>query len=206
MRSARSRVRRRRKKNVAAPKRNPAGSAAVENLKQIGAGFAGFAVTRAISRIASTAVGRKWPRAAKIAGVAAGAVAVVAAELGAPRFDQTARYAESITMGAGVAAAATLVQTLLPRYGWLLAHPSEDTQSLPATQPAMALEQMSAQGSDTPWYYNDGMDAGRYAAPSATPPEPGAPPTATDESNSVDELLASIAQEDGELDNSIFGN
>lgn len=205
MRSARSRVRRRRKKSHAAPKRNPAGSAAVENLKQIGAGFAGFAVTRAISRIASTAVGRKWPRAAKLAGVAAGAVAVVAAELGAPRFDQTARYAESITMGAGVAAAATLVQTLLPRYGWLLAHPSEDTQSVPA-QPAMALEQVTAQGSDVPWYYNDGMDAGRYAAPSATPPEPGAPATVTDESNSVDELLASIAQEDGELGQSIFGS
>ena len=206
MRTARSRVRRRRRKSKSF-KPNPSGGATVEMLKQMGAGFAGFAVTRAVSRIAATAVGRRWPRAAKIAGVGAGAVAVIAAELAAPRVEQSRPYAESITMGAGVAAVATLVQTLLPKYGWLLAHPSEDSQAaLPASQPAMMLPEMTATGSDVPWYYNDGMDAGRYAAPSPPQPEPGAPSTDADESASVDDLLATISQEDGEIGQSIFGN
>lgn len=204
MRTARSRLRRRRRK----AKRNPASlpSGFTESMKQVGAGFAGFAATRAISRIAATAVARKWPRAAKLAGVVAGAGAMIASELLAHRFDQTRPYAESITMGAGVAAAATLVQTLVPQYGWLIAHPSEDPQ-LPATQSVeMAIPTAVATGSDVPWYYNDGMDAGRYAAPPANTVEPGSPATEADESQSVDDLLASINQEDSEIGNSIFGN
>lgn len=140
-----SRVRRRRRNpdDDPSPRANPSGLAA--DLTELGElvipAFAGYAGGRMVSRITYVQTQKKWPRAARHLAAGAGALTVLAAYFALPRVKRFAQYQTTATLGAAIASLQTLVQTYLPKFGWMV---SDYAQLVPAKGASSAIAVPSA--------------------------------------------------------------
>ena len=117
------------KKRRKTKKKNPETSEAVELATNIGAGFAGYAATRLISRMAYVQALKKYPKASKHIHVAATAVGAAGVYFGSKHWDKVDEYHEAAALGAGVAILQTAMQTYLPQIGWVVADVSPEQYS-----------------------------------------------------------------------------
>lgn len=86
----------------------------------VGAGLGGYAATRFVARVAYTQAVKRGMKAAKHIGAGASAVAAVAAFFTSRHWDKLEEHHEAITIGAGIGAAQTVLQTYLPQYAWIV--------------------------------------------------------------------------------------
>lgn len=166
---------RNRKRSESAPRANP--PLALELLEYIGPGFAGFAATRVMTRMAIVQIARRKPAWAKHAGVIASLASFGAAWWGAHKVKFLEKYAAPITVGAGIAAAMTVLQQYLPKIGWLISDASSDELALPAgatvSQQIAAAQLTPVDDDPNAFVYDERYSAGRYAKdPAAARPAP----------------------------------
>lgn len=193
------------------PKRNP--PLGTDVVGYIVPGFAAFAATRMVTRIAAAQIAKRSPKYAKHAGAIASAGSFAAAWFGAHRVKQLEVYHHPIVIGSGLAALQSLIQIYLPKLGWLLGDPTPAPapKALPvaSTQAKLTAEtqetELAPSGfretSPAEWYaYNDAFDAGSYKGKPQAAPEMA--PTPDEPDTQISELLDNS---DLQLDNSDMG-
>jgi hypothetical protein len=112
-----ARYRRARKK-----KANPEGLADHKELAvNIGVGFAGYAGTRLLARMAYSQAVKRWPKASEHVHVAASALGAAGVYFGSKHYSKVSDYHEAAAIGAGIALIQTAFQTYLPKFGWIVA-------------------------------------------------------------------------------------
>lgn len=142
----------------------------------IGPGFAAFAATRFGTRIAATQIAKRKPSWGKHAGALASVGAFLAAWLLAHRVKFLAKYSTPIAVGAGIAAAQSIIQLYIPKLGWMVADASPEIATAAATptqlpagspQPVGRLPADMEYVDEDPAQYtwNDSYDAGRNTTP-----------------------------------------
>jgi hypothetical protein len=136
--------------------------------------FGGFAATRFGTRVAATQVAKRWPKLGKHAGVIASVGAFLSAWYLANRVKALAPYQMPLVVGAGIATGQTIIQTYIPRLGWVV---SDATPELADASTTGGQQQsVSAGGQQVDdnfeildentgsWRSNlDASDPGRYA-------------------------------------------
>lgn len=191
-----AKFRRRHAKTNPAPKRNP--PIATDIFEYIVPGFAAFAASRFITRVAAVQIAKRWPRYAKHAGALAAVGTFGATWYGGHHVKQLERYHHPIVVGSGLAALQSLIQIYLPAIGWMVADPCPELAAPPATNAvARGIEEQPvpagfAETDANTWFsYNDAYDAGAYKGATAAPPParmPAVPPSEPDEMQ-IDDLL-----------------
>lgn len=105
-------------------------------------GFAGYGVTKMLSRIVHTHLSKKYPNAGKHLAAGSTILSFLAAWFLLHRIKKLAQYQMPATVGAGIAALQTVVQTYLKKYSWMISDVTADqpngplkltTDSLPET-------------------------------------------------------------------------
>lgn len=149
----------------------------------IGPGFAGFAATRLLTRIASVQVAKRKPSWGKHVGAVTSVAAFLGAWWGAGRWKPTAKYSTPIVVGAAIAAIQSIIQLYIPKLGWMLADASPELDDLKLGNTNQIQAQLPSDleyVDDDPneYTYNDAYDPGRYAQPQNTN---AAPKAATDD-------------------------
>jgi hypothetical protein len=151
-RGAQAKARARSRRNVSEPRPNPSGLMA--ELYEVGElvipAFAGYAGGRMISRITYVQLSKKYPRAAPHLAAGAGAAAVLAAYFALPRVKKFASYQVPATLGAAIASLQTIVQTYLPKFGWMVSDyrngiANGSSSSLPASASVVATGPITAE-------------------------------------------------------------
>jgi hypothetical protein len=181
-----SRVRRRRRNpdDDSAPRSNPSGFMA--DLTELGElvipAFAGYAGGRLVSRITYVQAQKKWPRAAPHLAAGASALTVLAAYLALPRVRKFASYQVPATLGAAIASLQSLVQTYLPKFGWMV---SDYTQLASAkSAPAPRAQTLSQEDLDM---LDAGMDLNDEGELDVDPKGASFDPAAMDATGAVDD-------------------
>lgn len=129
-------------------------------------GFAGFAVTRFITRVAAQEIEKRKPEWGKHAGAVTSIGAFLASWYLGQKVKWLAKYHTPITVGSAIAAATNLIQLYFPKIGWMVGDPTPelvaaDAGALTASSPGMP--ELHATNEDPNEYtYNDSFDAGRY--------------------------------------------
>jgi hypothetical protein len=114
----------------------------------VGAGLGGYAATRLTARIAHSQALKRWPQYAKHV-TAVGALAGASGAYFASKYwDQIAEHHDSITLGAGIGAAQTLVQAYLPQYAWVVSDivPSAPKAKALTAEESASLDQLLGSG------------------------------------------------------------
>lgn len=156
------------------PKRNP--PLGTDIVEYIVPGFAAFAGTRFLTRVASTQIAKRWPKYAKHAGALASVGAGVAAWFGAHRIKFLEPYHHAIVVGSAIATAQSLIQLYVPMLGWIVSDASPELGAAAVAGGGTASSLVSAAPPELPpvpagfretsaseWYtYNDAFDAGAY--------------------------------------------
>lgn len=168
------RYRSRRSSEGGSPRHNP--PLLAELAEFIGPGFAAFAATRFGTRIASQTIAKKKPSWGKHAGAVASVGSFLAAWLLAHRVKWLEKYATPIAVGAGIAAAQSLIQLYIPKIGWMVSDASPQLAAAASPQqiakPAVPDQFEVVDEDPAAYQYNDTYDAANYAAaPTATPPD-----------------------------------
>lgn len=157
---------RRRSSEGSSPRHNPP---LLRDLGEfIGPGFAGFAATRFGTRIATQTLAKRKPSWGKHAGALASVGAFVAAWLLAHRVKLLEKYATPIAVGAGIAAAQSLIQLYIPKLGWMVSDASPEIAALPAPAAAPAKLPAGLEFVDEDpgvYTYSDDYDAAGIHAP-----------------------------------------
>ena len=120
---------------------NPARRSELRDLGEfVGAGFAGYAGTRLVSRVTYVQVAKKSPKWARHASVGASVGAALAAYYLLAKVKKIQAHHLPVSVGAAIAALQTVVQTYVPKFGWIVS----DYQPLvgSASAPSMATEPM----------------------------------------------------------------
>jgi len=123
---AKSKLAKFRSKRKAKARANPEAKAALETATSIGAGFAGYAATRMLSRMAYSQAIRRYPGAAPHMHVMASAFGAAGVYFGSKYWDKLDEYHEAASIGAGIALIQTAFQTYAPKLGWIVADVSPD--------------------------------------------------------------------------------
>lgn len=113
-------------KRKAKAKSNPEKKQVMEFGANVGAGFAGYAATRFISRVAYSQALKRFPKASSHVHVAASALGAAGVYFGSKHWEKVDEYHEAAAIGAGIALLQTTMQTYLPKFGWLVSDVSED--------------------------------------------------------------------------------
>lgn len=138
-------------------------------------GFAGFAVSRFATRIATTQVEKFKPSLGKHAGAIASVGAFLAAWFLAHRVKLLAKHHTPIVVGSAIAAIQSLIQLYLPQIGWMVAdampelhHGSRghvDPTTSPPIMAAAAKLGLQPTGEDpNEFTFNEQFDPGRMDA------------------------------------------
>lgn len=167
----------RRKRSVAsAPRPNPP---LMEDLVNwVAPGFAGFAVSRFATRLATTQVAKWKPELGKHAGALAAAGSFLAAWYLGSRVKVTSAYHTPITVGAAIAGLQSLVQIYFPALGWMVADATPElaatsTAALTPDAASLAVANLDLKPTDddpNEFMYTDAFDPGRYGAPATSGP------------------------------------
>jgi len=148
-----------------APRSNPTGAIG-EVAEFVVPGFGGFAATRLLTRGVATQVEQRWAGWGKHAGAIASIASFAAAFFFAHRWKAIEKWSMPITVGAGIAAAQSLIQLYVPQLGWVV---SDATPELAATSSATTTAPAATSNSEddfdivdeSQWYaYNDARDPG----------------------------------------------
>lgn len=169
---------RRIKRSGAEPRHNPSGGLG-ELAEFVVPGFGAFALTRFFSRIAAVQVARKKPTWGKHVGALTSLLSVAAAYYGAPRVQKLGKYEMPLLVGSSIAALQTLIQTYIPKLGWMLADATPQlleeragSLNVQISQPTGSAQSdlLVDTGEDPSLYtYNDSFDAGRVQNSPETP-------------------------------------
>lgn len=165
----------------------------------IGPGFASFAATRFLTRIAAVYLARKKPSWGKHAGAITSIASFAGAYFGAHRVKMLAPYHTPIVVGSAIAALQSMIQLYIPKLGWMLADASpqiSEELALPAQQQQQSRLPPGVELLDEDpnlYSYNDAFDNGR-ATGTASQPKPQAV--------AEDELLSdlNLGDDHGSLD------
>lgn len=166
----------------------------------IGPGFAGFAATRLITRIAAVQLAKRKPSWGKHAGALASLAAFAAAWWGAGRIKFTAKYHMPIVVGSAIAALQSIIQLYIPKLGWMITDASTEIESLQMNGAQTAARQLPADleyvEDDDPnaYTYNDSYDAGRYGKTASSPTSPAAAKVAKE-----DDMLSDLGLDETDL-------
>ncbi len=129
-------------------------------------GFAAFAATRFLTRVAAVQLAKRKPSWGKHAGAITSIGAFVAAWWGAGRVKFTAKYHTPIVVGAALAAIQSLIQLYIPKLGWMLSDATPEMDSLKlasGNRPELPADLEYVDDDDPNAYvYNDSYDAGVY--------------------------------------------
>lgn len=104
-------------------------------------GAAAFAATRFIQRASYQIAERKAPKISKHVAIGASAAALGLAWAFGHKIKKIDQYYEPILIGAGAAAAVGLIQSYVPKYGWIVGDYLKEKKALPtnqAPQPSLA--------------------------------------------------------------------
>lgn len=203
----------------AKPRSNPAPNPPMfmDLVEFIGPGFGAFAATRMASRVVAIQVAKRWPGFAPHAGVAASAGTFLAAWLLAHRVKMLERFHTPLVVGAGIATLQTMVQTWFPGLGWMVSDAGSEVAAVSAPSSAQLAtgddDLMDVTNSEEGWHVmNDAHDAGRFAPSYERKQQPrpharatGKPPTPKADSNSGDDDLYDILENDEEMANVMGG-
>jgi len=121
-------------------KSNPDRGEMTELGVRVGAGFAGYTMTRLVSRVAYSQAIKKFPNNAKHAAFVASAAGAAAAYFGSSKWDKLADYHDEISIGAGIALFQSFIQTYLPQYGWIVGDLSAEQYQAAAKKTAKEAE------------------------------------------------------------------
>lgn len=141
------RRRRRRKNPDDTPSRSRAKGEVIELATNIGAGFAGYAGTRLLSRMAYAQAVKRFPNASPYVHVAAAALGAAGVYFGTKHWSKAQDYHESASIGAGIALLQTAIQTFVPKFGWIVADVTPDQYVKKAKKkvlPAADMNQLTA--------------------------------------------------------------
>ena len=153
-----------------ARKANPDVAGAKDLATNIGAGFAGYAGTRLLARMAYSQAVKRYPRASEHVHVAMSALGAAGVYFGTKHWSRVDDYHEAATIGAGIALIQTAMQTYLPKFGWIVADVNASQYVKKRPLPAANLDSL---------------------LPDDSAPELMAPALASDDSFDVDQLLLS---------------
>lgn len=152
-----------------APRRNP--PLMSDLVEWVGPGFASFALTRFLTRVAATELEKRKPSWGKHAGAGVSVAAFLAAWFLGHRWKLLAKYHTPVTVGSAIAGLQSLIQLYLPKLGWMVADATPEldataTSQLSALQPQMQLQPVNDDPNE--YTYNDTYDPGRYGKPTGT--------------------------------------
>lgn len=174
------------------PKQNP-GEGITHELGQVGSGVAAYTVTRLLGRVAHRVASTRWPKAAKHVAAGSQVAAAGAAYFGADRIEQLEPYRDPIVIGTSIAAAQSLLQTYLPKYGWIVSDVRPDDYKPKKPEQAKEPEPQGWDAFEPP--VDDFIDV---------EPEPSGrgasnpPPPAPDDDDDDDDLFADLADAGGD--------
>lgn len=161
------------KRNPGEPRRNP--PVLQDMVEFIGPGFAAFAATRFLTRIAAVALARKKPSLGKHAGAITSAGLFAAAWFGAHRVKALEKYHTPIVVGSAIAALQSIIQLYLPKLGWMIADASpqldeeKDLQLTQITDDSLPPGVELLDDDPNEFVYNDAFDNGRMSQPAPGP-------------------------------------
>lgn len=153
------------------------------SLKEVGefvlSGLAGYAGTRLVARVVYQQLMRKWPKGSRHFSVLSTGAAFLGAWYLSGKWDRTAKHRLPITVGAGIAAAQSAIQTYVPKFGWIVSdyQPTVGSASQPKALPASPQPMMEPDPGlvDIPEatsdYYEDDDEIMNPMDPSAGPGE-----------------------------------
>ncbi|HEY4266674.1 MAG TPA: hypothetical protein VGM94_00650 [Galbitalea sp.] len=181
----------------------------------IAPGFAGFAATRFLTRIAAVQVEKWKPSWGKHAGAVASLASFFSAWFLAHRVKMLEKYHTPIVVGSGIAAAQSLIQLYIPRLGWMVSDATPELDDVASgvtssTSGDTTTQMLTANGftasNDDPsdYTFNDEYDAGIFSRGDQAQRQhhqrqqqpPAAAPTAATGSSTDDDLLAELDMQD----------
>lgn len=111
----------------------------------VGAGFAGYAGTRLVSRVAYVQVAKRSPKWARHASVGASVGAALAAYYLLGKVKKVERHHLPVSVGAAIAALQTVVQTYVPKFGWIVSdyQPTLGSASAPSAVPPQPIPELA---------------------------------------------------------------
>jgi hypothetical protein len=198
-----------RSKHGGPPKRNP--PIGTDIVEYILPGFAAFAATRVLTRVAALQISKRYPKYAKHAGAIASVGSFAAAWFGAHKVKYLDRFHHPIVVGSGLAALQSLIQLYMPKIGVLLGDPAPAMSAPPQLQMNTATPQQLAAApipvgfkptTAAQWHtYNDAYDSGSYRGK-----EQAAPPLVPGEDLEGGDVVSDLLDNsDLQLDNSDMG-
>lgn len=183
----------------AAPRHNP--PLMSDLVEWVAPGFAGFAATRFLTRIATTQVEKLKPDYGKHAGALASAGSFLASWFLANKVGLLERYQMQLTVGSAIAAIQSLIQIYIPRLGWMVSDATPDlliesSEKTSADDAATShISQLDLKPTDedpNEFVYNDMFDAGRYG----TTGHHGHRHQQQGQQQATDDASADVAQDD----------
>ena len=142
------RVRRRQATRKAAVSNPSGGETWKETAEFIAGSFAGYAVTRFASRVARVQLETKYPKAAPHLAVGSTVVTALAAWFLADKIKRFEKYHLPLVVGSSVAALQSIVQTYLPKFGWIVSDYQAPVAALPPTPTAGYFEKSKSRVDD----------------------------------------------------------
>jgi hypothetical protein len=109
-------------------------------------GFGGYAATRLLGRITYVQLSKKWPKASPHLAAGSSIAAFLAAWYLLHRVERLKKYHTPATVGAAIAALQTIVQTYLPKFGWIVSdyQPTQGSATSPKALPKPTAAQIQA--------------------------------------------------------------
>jgi hypothetical protein len=100
--------------------------------KMVLPGFVSYAANRLLSRIVYTVIQKKWPKLGKHAQALASVLEFGGTWLAVHKIDKLKPYHDAVLVGSAIGTIQTVVQTYVPRYGWIVSDTKpEDVKALP---------------------------------------------------------------------------
>jgi hypothetical protein len=130
-RRARSASRRVAKKNPSRPRSSLVSNPpALQDLTELVLpSLAGYGATRFVARILYSRLIKRWPKFAKHGAVLSSIATAAAAWFLVHRFKRLAKYHTPVVIGSSIAAAQAVLQSYLPKFGWIVSD-FQDTNAL----------------------------------------------------------------------------
>jgi hypothetical protein len=109
-------------------------------------GFAGYAATRLLARVTYVQLSKKWPKASRHLAAGSGVGAFLASWYLLHHVERLKKYHTPATVGAAIAALQTIVQTYLPKFGWIVSdfQPTVGSVTSPMVAPKPTAAQIAA--------------------------------------------------------------